>query len=79
MTDAEALARLVPQSDDSPHRAIIWVEAEVHELTPHGECSGMPKTRVARFPLYVDGLDRFICTRKLNETLEHLKGLCPAK
>lgn len=79
MTDTEALARLVPQNDEAPHRAVIWVEAEVHELTPHGECSGMPKFRIERFPLYVDGLDRLIATRKLNELLEHLKTQCPAK
>jgi hypothetical protein len=76
-TEQEILDRLAPQSEHAPHRAVIWVEAAVYEMTKHGECGGSPRARVERFPLYVDGLDKHLATRKLNETLEAIKSLCP--
>ncbi len=76
MTEEEALARLLPKNDDAPHRAIVWVEAEVHELTKHGECTGSPKFRIERFPIYLDGADKFIAIRQVNELLEQTKGQC---
>lgn len=79
MTEQEALARLVPKCDQAPHRAVVWVQAEVHEVTKYGECSGMPKYRVERFPVSVDGADKNIAIRKLNEVLEGLKELCKAR
>ncbi len=76
MTPDERLASLVPKSDVAPHRAVVWVEAEVHEVTQYGEMSGSPKDRIARFPLEVTAPDRPACVRRLNELLARLKDLC---
>lgn len=70
---------MVKGCPDAPHRAILWIRAEVHEVTKHGECSGSVKYRVEEFPLYVDGLDRNLCVRKLNELLAEVKEKCPSK
>lgn len=66
-------SNIIRKSPDAPHRAVIWVEASVQELTPHGECSGMSVFKVSKFPVYIDGMDRNIAIRKLNEFLEKLK------
>lgn len=75
-TGKEVLERLVPRNDAAPHRTVIWVSAETYELTPHGECSGMTKHTIKRFPVYVDGADKHIAVRKANEVLEALKEQC---
>jgi hypothetical protein len=71
--------QLVAGNPEAAHRAVIWLSAEVHELTKHGECAGDPKYRVERFPVYIDGLDRNLAVRKLNELFEELKSRCPGK
>jgi hypothetical protein len=38
-----------------------------------------PKYKVERFPVYIDGLDRNLAVRKLNELFEELKSRCPGK
>lgn len=60
-------------NERAPHRAVIWLQAEVHELTPVGECAGDPVLKVKQFPVYIDGLDRNLCIRKMNEFLEQCK------
>ncbi len=75
-TSQEILGRLIPKKDEAPHRSVIWVSADTYEVTKHGECSGMSKHTIKRFPLYIDGADKFIAIRKLNEALEELKRLC---
>jgi len=71
--------QLIPNNDEAPHRAVIWITAEVHELLKTGECSGMPKYKVERFPVYIDGADKFIAIRKLNELLAEVKEQCRKK
>lgn len=73
MTEDEALARLLPKNHDKPHRAVIMLSAEVHELTPHGDCSGMAVYRIAPFPIFLDGADQAAAVRRLNELFEELK------
>lgn len=68
----------IPRNEKAPHRAVIHIQAEVHELLPTGECSGRPTVKIARFPIYLDGADRFIAERKLNELLEEVKTQCKA-
>lgn len=60
----------------APHRAVVWIQAEVHELTPHGECGGDPVYKIRQFPVYLDGVDQNITIRKLNELLEEVKTRC---
>lgn len=59
-----------------PHRAVIWVEAEIHELRNQNECSGSPVFEIKKFPVYVDGTDKNAAIRRLNEVLEEFKNRC---
>lgn len=70
---------MIPANSDAPHRAIIWLKAEIHEVMKTGECTGMPVQKVAEFPIYFDGMDKFTTIRKLNELFEELKARCPGK
>ncbi len=66
----------IPSDETRPHKAVLWVCAEVHEVTPQGECSGRQVYKIDRFPLAIDGADKAITIRKLNEVLEALKKSC---
>jgi hypothetical protein len=76
---SEALEKLIPSNAEAPHKAIVWLRAEVHEITRTGECTGNPVYKVETFPVAIDGADRHIAIRKLNEFLEEVKAKCPAK
>ena len=65
-----------PANEQAPHRAVIWIQAEVHELLPTGECSGRSVYNIQQFPLFLDGADRHIAVRKLNELLAEVKEKC---
>ncbi len=67
---------MVPHNDSAPHSAIIAVSAEVHEVLPNGHLSGRPVVKVKQFLLRVDGCDRAMCERKLNELLAEVKSKC---
>lgn len=58
------------------HRAVVWIQAEVHEINKHGECAGDPKHKVKSFPLAIEGADLNITIRKLNELLDSVKEQC---
>lgn len=60
----------------SPHKAIIFVSAEVHDLLPTGECSGRIAFEIKRFPMMIDGMNKGDTIKRLNETLEGLKATC---
>ncbi len=60
----------------APHRAIIWIAAEVQELLPTGECSGREAYTIRKFPVAIDGVDLPITIRKLNELLGEVKTKC---
>lgn len=66
---------VLPSNDKAPHRAVLFVRAEVHEVLATGECSGRPVYRL-EVPVQLDGADKHICVRKLNEVLEGLKQSC---
>jgi hypothetical protein len=71
--------QLVPNNEHAPHKAVIWIKADVYEVTKTGECTGIPMYSVDTFPVYVDGIDRRSAIMRLNEKLEEIKKLCPAK
>ena len=60
----------------APHRAIIWLEAEVQELLPTGECSGRPASKIERFAVMLDGRDQALTVRRLNDLLAEVKAKC---
>lgn len=60
----------------APHRAILWIRAEVHELLPSGECAGRPANEIKQFALSLDGLDLSQATLKLNTLLDEVKSKC---
>lgn len=66
----------IPGNERAPHKAVIFVRAEVHEVLPTGECSGRPVYKIVEFPLALDGADKNICIRKLNELLAQWKETC---
>jgi hypothetical protein len=68
----------IPDNENAPHRAVIFIQAEVHELLPSGECSGRKIFDIKQFPIYLDGMDRNIAIRKLNELLAEVKEKCKA-
>lgn len=63
-------------NERAPHRAIIWIRAEVHELLPSGECTGRPASEIKQFALSLDGLDLSQATVRLNTLLEEVKTKC---
>ena len=67
---------LIPANEEAPHRAVIWIQAEVYDLLKTGECSGMARHKIERFPIYLDGEDRNMAIRKLNELLAEMKESC---
>jgi hypothetical protein len=76
---SDALEKLIPSNSEAPHKGILWIRAEVHEITKTGECTGNPVYKVETFPVAIDGADRHICIRKLNEILAEFKEKCSAK
>jgi hypothetical protein len=62
---------LIPRRDDVPHTTVLWVRFEVHEKFTSGELRGSPVVKGERV-FTVDGADRFICERRLNELLQGL-------
>lgn len=66
----------IPENPNGPHRAVIWLQAEVHELLSTGECSGRPVEKVDVFPVYIDGENRHTAIRKMNEFLAEVKKKC---
>lgn len=59
-----------------PHKAVLFLRAEIHPLLPSGECSGTPCVEVETFILAISGGSRNEAERKLNEALEALKKTC---
>ena len=66
----------------APHKAILYVNIEVHEVLPTGECSGnivssnilKDKGLKKNIVLSVDGFDRFDCLKRLKEKLEEFNN-----
>ncbi len=66
----------VSSNETARHRAVIFISAEVHEVLPNGEFSGRPVEKIQQFPLQLEGADRAICVRQLNELLAEIKKKC---
>jgi hypothetical protein len=66
------------RNNSAPHRALLKISAEVHEVLPTGDCSGMAVEKVETFYLSLDGPDAPITIRKLNDLLAELKAKCPS-
>lgn len=69
---------MIPLSsnDRAKHRCVLFLRAEVHEVTKRDECSGRPVYKVPEMVLRIDGADKHIALRKLNEAIAELKKLC---
>lgn len=66
--------QLIERRETAPHTAVLWVRFEVHEKIPNtGELRGMAVERGERV-FKVEGEDKFICIRKLNELLEKMNN-----
>jgi len=65
---------MIQSNPDAPHRAVIWLYAEVHEMLKTGECSGSPVHKVRQFPIVIDGSNREEAIQKLEQLLKELKA-----
>lgn len=71
MTDAKA-----------PHKAVILLNIEIHEVLPTGECSGKVLTDkeliengLKKFmTVSMNGFDKFECVKKLKQLLSQFEG-----
>lgn len=66
----------IPDNTEAPHKALIWIRAEVHEVMKTGECTGRPVMNVEQFPVYIDGTNRDMAIRILNDLLAEFKQRC---
>lgn len=68
---------LLPQNDSAPHKAIVIVRAEVHEILPDGQCSGRPSYKVQDFILgSIDGCNLEETVSRLEGFIKELKATC---
>lgn len=66
------------QNPDAPHRAVIWLHMEVHEVNKLGECGGNP-VKTEKLVLCLDGENREACLNKISEAVEELRSKCKQK
>lgn len=67
--------------NSSPHKAVILLRIEVHEVLPTNECSGNPISRDilkeygldTKMTVSVDGFDMDNCLAKLKEKIDGFK------
>jgi hypothetical protein len=71
MTQSEIVKKLIPRNEQAPHTAILWITFEVQQRLPTGEVSGMPVHKGQQV-FKIEGGDRMIAIRKLNELLEQI-------
>ncbi len=61
-------------NNEAPHRAVIWVRAEIRELLKTGECSGVAVHKNQWAPiLTLDGENKESAIMLLEQFLEKLK------
>jgi hypothetical protein len=66
----------VTTNEHAMHTAIIWVEVEIQENLPTGECSGNTFQKIERFPMMIRGVNRNDCVKKTNEFIAEMKDQC---
>ena len=54
------------------HKVVIWLKAEVSEVLSDGNISGVPVHNTSKL-IAIEGEDRFIAIRKLNELVEKIQ------
>lgn len=60
-----------------PHKAIIWVMAEVHDVNEFGECTGRIAHEIKQHVIAtIDAPTRDEAIKRLNESLSGLKITC---
>lgn len=62
----------------APHRALITILAEVHELTPIGQCRGIIVHKDRKL-LQLDGQDKELTIKRLSEMLQELQNKCQSR
>jgi hypothetical protein len=64
-------------SDPSkPHRACVWIYAEIHPVNSRGEFAGEPVRTHQRFPVQLDGTDLPLVERRLAELFALIREKC---
>jgi hypothetical protein len=63
-------------NDATKHRAVIAIQAQLHEVMPGGECSADAVMTIPQFFVSFESVDRFIAQRRLNELLAEVKKQC---
>ena len=77
MSDKIGFFGIHESNPEAPHRAVIWVHAEVHEMLPTGECAPGSSHVVSYTPIkFIDGECRDVAIAKLEEFLKELKAQC---
>jgi phosphoenolpyruvate-protein kinase (PTS system EI component) len=62
-------------NSNNPHRAIISLRIEIHELLPNGHSTGRPVHKDMK-TLMLDGQDKSITINRLEEIIQELKNRC---
>lgn len=70
------MAFKLSSNPNAPHKAVIFIRAEVHPVLPTGECSGDPAVRIQEFPVAISGENRDDAVKKMNEFLAEIKTRC---
>ena len=60
---------------NAPHRVLLTILAEVHELMPSGECRGVVIHKDRKL-LQMDGQDAYVTVLRLNELLQEIQSKC---
>ena len=74
-----SVSDLVKGNEHAPHKAVIWISADVYDTLKTGENSGISRFEIKRFPIEISGNDRHETIKKLNEAIEEFKAQCQKK
>jgi hypothetical protein len=66
----------IEKNPNAPHKALLFIEASVHEVRPDGLCSGTQSYKLERFPVCVSGNNLDDCIRKMNTLIQEVKEKC---
>ncbi len=75
MNDMATIESLKTGNPNSPHRAIINVHVDVHELLGSGECRGMSVHKEHKM-MVLDASNRELAIKQLNSLLDELRKKC---
>jgi hypothetical protein len=69
------MAELELSDTNQLHRAIIRISIDVQEVRPNGACTGRSTHKDLKV-FALDGVDKFICIRQVNELLQEIAQKC---